>query len=244
MNATPSHPLRRVNRGLSIGMNRGARWLSAHWLAAVNLFFFTYVGLPILAPVLLAAGFTGAANAIYQTYNMVCHQLPTRTYFIFGEQVAMCERCLAIYGTLFVGGLAFNFARYKALPLRWYLLFALPMALDGGSAFVSELAVVIPLWVFWLLWTIITAFTVFILIKQGTFIWQIGLVFVGGYLALAFLQFAGLRVSNWSLRTLTGAIFGVGTVWFAYPMLQESFRETWRDASVYLARVEPPGPVK
>jgi len=223
-------------------MNRLARWLAAHWLAVVNTFFFTYAGLPILAPVLLAAGFTGTANAIYQTYNMVCHQLPTRTYFIFGEQVAMCERCLAIYGTLFVGGLAFNFARYKALPLRWYILFALPMALDGGSAFVSELAQVIPLWLFWLLWTVIVAVATVILHKQHGYVWQMGVVFLGGYLALAYLQFAGPRISNWTLRTLTGTIFGVGTVLFAYPILQESFRETWRDASAYLSRFDSPHP--
>ena len=40
---------------------------------------------------------------------------------------------------------------------------------------------------------------------------------------------AGLRTSNWALRTLTGALFGMATVWLAYPYVQEAMDETRRD---------------
>ena len=116
---------------LTLWLNRRTLWLSKHWLAVANGFFLIYVGLPLLAPILLATGLNGAANGIYQLYNLLCHQIPTRTYFVFGEQVAMCHRCLAIYATLFAGGVVFGLARFRQLPLRWYVLFALPMALDG-----------------------------------------------------------------------------------------------------------------
>jgi uncharacterized membrane protein len=232
-----------VNRNDAAGkvglwFNRRIAWLAKHWLWVANAFFFTYVGLPFLAPVLLAAGFTGAANTIYQMYNMVCHQLPTRTYFIFGQQVSMCERCISIYVTLFIGGVAFNFAHFKALSFQWYVLFALPMALDGGSAFVSELAQVLPLWIFWLMWSVIAVAGWSVLTWQKAMFWQMYLVFIGGFLALAYLQFVGLRLSDVYLRTLTGALFGLGTVWFAYPTLEEGFKDTWQETTAYLARVQ------
>jgi uncharacterized membrane protein len=219
---------------LSMWFNHRMLWLSKHWLAIANTFFFTYVGLPFLAPILMAAGFTGAANAIYQAYNLVCHQLPTRTYFVFGEQVAMCERCISIYVTLAVGGLVFNLVRFRSLSFKWYILLALPMALDGGSAFVSELAQVIPLWIFWVMWTVIVLIAALVMYKQQILFWQIGVVFVSGFLALAYLQVFGLRISNMALRTITGAIFGIGTVWYAYPVLEEGFQDTVREASYYL----------
>lgn len=223
---------------LSGWLNRRMMSLARHWLAVANIFFFTYVGLPILAPILLAVGFTGAANTIYQVYNMLCHQLPTRTYFIFGEQVAMCERCISIYVTMFAGGLVFNFARYRQLPIQWYVLFALPMALDGGTAFVSEITAVLPLWPFWLIAIAAMGFFWFVLHKQGLMFWQMVVVFAGILLGLAYLQFFGPRISNVFLRNLTGIIFGIGTVWFAYPSLEEGFRDTWRETSAYMSRSE------
>jgi hypothetical protein len=36
---------------------------------------------------------------------------------------------------------------------------------------------------------------------------------------------------NWLMRTLTGALFGIGLVWFAYPQLKAGFNDT-RDAIV------------
>lgn len=229
---TPADP----SRNLTDWLNRRMLWVSRHWLLVANGFFLTYVGLPLLAPVLMAAGFTRAANTIYQLYNMVCHQLPTRAYFIFGEQVCMCERCIAIYATLFTGGVVFALARFRPLPTQWYVLFALPMALDGGSAFVSELAQVLPLWIFWGLWTLLAFVVIYGLYLQKLLTWQVVLVFVSGFLALAYLQFVGLRISNVVMRTITGFIFGVGTVWFAYPTLEEGFADTAREITAAFAR--------
>ncbi|GAB4445946.1 MAG: hypothetical protein Kow0031_28560 [Anaerolineae bacterium] len=223
------------SRRLTDWLNRRMLWVSRHWLWVANIFFLVYFGLPLLAPVLMAAGFTGAANTIYQLYNMVCHQLPTRAYFIFGEQVSMCQRCIAIYATLFTGGVVFALARFRALPAQWYLLFALPMALDGGSALVSELAQVLPLWIFWGLWTLLAVLVIYGLHLQKLLVWQVVVLFAGGFLALAYLQFVGLRISDVTMRTITGVIFGIGTVWFAYPALEEGFADTAREISAAFA---------
>lgn len=50
-----------------------------------------------------------------------------------GYQVAVCQRDVAIYGTIFLAGLAFALVRRRVrpLPLKFLLLLSLPMAVDG-----------------------------------------------------------------------------------------------------------------
>lgn len=52
-----------------------------------------------------------------------------------GYKMAFCQRDLALYGSLLVGGLIFALTRRWLRPLPWkvYILFLLPMALDGGT---------------------------------------------------------------------------------------------------------------
>jgi uncharacterized membrane protein len=52
-----------------------------------------------------------------------------------GYKVALCERDVAIYGSVFISGLVFAFARkrgkVRAPSLKVYLLFLIPIAVDG-----------------------------------------------------------------------------------------------------------------
>lgn len=232
-----THSSADFNRGLEYWSNRLAWWLSNHWLAAVNTFFFSYVGLPFVAPLLLANGYPGAANFIYQLYNFTCHQLPSRAYFIAGEQVCMCHRCVAIYATLFVGGLIFSLVRHRLKPLSFktYLFFLLPMGLDGGLAFISELNRVIPLGLIWLVFLTIAGLVGLFLYKQKQLTWHAYLIFGLGVAGLIYVQFFGPHLSGYYLRTVTGFIFGVGTVWFVYPMMAESFQEIKEESRTKLA---------
>ena len=112
-----------------------------------------------------------------------------------GYKVAICERDLAIYGSMVIGGLIFAVARKRwripRLPIGIYLLFLLPIAIDGFS------------------------------------------------------QLFGLRTSNWFLRTVTGALFGLATIWLVYPYVQESMDDIELTTEARLARetgqIEPPG---
>jgi hypothetical protein len=45
----------------------------------------------------------------------------------------------------------------------------------------------------------------------------------------------GPHHSNYYLRTITGFIFGFGTVWFLYPMMEEAFGDAWRKTNTKLA---------
>lgn len=192
--------------------------IARHWVAVFSLALALYVGLPFLAPGLMQVGLAGPARLIYLVYSPACHQLPDRSYFLFGEQpvytlealeeanvlpgsgllerrrfigdetlgwkVALCERDVAIYGSMLLAGMLFALlrGRVRKLPLPVFVLFVIPIAVDGLS------------------------------------------------------QLFGLRTSNWWLRTLTGALFGVGVVWLVYPYIQESMDDIRHNIEGKLSR--------
>jgi len=198
-------PVTGRTRDVVIFLDKAVFRLAKHWLALANLVLALYVGLPLLAPVFMAAGWTAPAKLIYLIYRPACHQRPERSYFIGGPQpfyspeelsdagvqvgllsrdignetvgwkVAFCERDVAIYGSMLLGGLAFGLLRRwrrgRLMPLRLYALFVLPMAIDG------------------------------------------------------LLQLFGVYESTWLLRSITGSIFGIGSVLFAFPYLDEAFHD-------------------
>lgn len=225
-------------RRFVLWLQRRVLWLTNHWLAVFNTFFILYTGLPFLAPVLLAAGWHRGADAIYSAYQITCHQFPSRAYFVLGEQVALCHRDIALYGTLALGGIIYHFIRDRLppLPLRWYVFFMVPMALDAGMDMTSNLlAIGVPMSTLWAVGLIALGIVSFILRTQNYLTWHSYLFFAFGPLALLYLQFVGPHQSNLFLRNLTGLILGVGTVWFAYPQLEDTFREVRQEVTAKLA---------
>src|SRR6266545_4065223 len=79
-------------------LERLERWALQHWLALLNTAAGVFAGLPVLAPVLLAIGWTGPALLIYAAYGTTCHQWPGRSYFLFGPQLAYSMDDLERYG--------------------------------------------------------------------------------------------------------------------------------------------------
>lgn len=77
------------------------------WLAALSG---VWVLLPWLAPVLMHAGATGPAKLIYLLYSPQCHQLPQRSYFLFGDRLMVpLADILAVTGPR------------DPLALRWFV---------------------------------------------------------------------------------------------------------------------------
>jgi len=120
-------------RDLVLLLNRLILGIANHWLLLLNSAVGLYVGLPVLAPLLMTHGQTGLANLIYLVYRFVCHQMPSRSFFIAGYQMAMCQRDVAIYGAILIAGLAFNLVRKRLKPLSWqrFVLLITPLAVDG-----------------------------------------------------------------------------------------------------------------
>lgn len=205
----PSQPSASTNSSLARFIDSLVNGIARHWLTIFNVIWGLYVLLPLSAPFLMALGFNSAARIIYSVYSFACHQLPDHSYFFFGDhnhltpsltqleagglptglnffeqrlfigneltgyKAAICQRDTAIYGSVFLSGLFYRYWNPKGIPLNWqmYILFILPMAIDGGT------------------------------------------------------QLLGMRESNWWLRSLTGIIFGLGSVWFAYPHIQAAMEE-------------------
>jgi uncharacterized membrane protein len=113
-------------------------FLGRHWLALLESLLGIFIGGAFLGPLLAYFGNNAAESWLLHSYHGLCDQIPSHSYYLFGHQVCLCERCLAIYSTLFLAGLALAIVprlRQRARPLDWrlWLLLILPMALDGGT---------------------------------------------------------------------------------------------------------------
>ncbi len=73
------------HRSWAVRLNRIVYWLSRHWLLPISVLIGIWVGLPWLAPLFMEMGWTGAGKAIYLLYATQCHQLPQRSFFLFGN---------------------------------------------------------------------------------------------------------------------------------------------------------------
>lgn len=61
-----------------------------------------------------------------------------------GYKIALCERDVAIYGGIFLAGLAFSFLRGRIDPLPlglWVAIGIVPIAVDGGSQLISGIPI-------------------------------------------------------------------------------------------------------
>ena len=76
----------RVQTALARRVDGVVIWIARHWLALFNSVVALYLFLPILAPALASAGLTTPASLLYNAYSVTCHQLPERSYFLFGEK--------------------------------------------------------------------------------------------------------------------------------------------------------------
>ena len=66
--------------------NRFVFLINKYWFYIFNLSYGLFVGLPFLTPVLMEFELTWLAKIIYTVYSFLCHQLPQRSFFLFGEK--------------------------------------------------------------------------------------------------------------------------------------------------------------
>jgi uncharacterized membrane protein len=203
--------VRNTNRIMTIVL----RWISKHWLLVVNISIGSLIVLPVLAPIFMRLGLTGIGNLIYTIFRPACHQLPQRSFFLFGLQpiytesqlsaviggavtrqyvgspdfgykIAVCERDVAIYGSMLLTGLLFGlYRKLKTLPLKFFGLLVLPMLIDG------------------------------------------------------FGQLFGFWSSSWQSRVITGGLFGIACIWLAYPYLQIGMQDIYNETLNLLRDMAP-----
>jgi uncharacterized membrane protein len=224
--------------------------LARRWLLFLNLAVAVYVGLPILAPVLMNAGLTGPASLIYRAYSPMCHQLASRSFFLFGEQPAYPR---AIAGSdlrpieAYMAGIP-EFAGASADPEQWST-FILPARVFRGNPQMGykmalcqrDISIYLSILIGGLIYAVVRRrgpvrpmpFWLFVIIGLGPialdgFSQLFSQLFIGmGLTSLA--QLVPLRESTPLLRSLTGAFMGFSLVWLLYPRLDDQFTQTAND---------------
>jgi uncharacterized membrane protein len=235
----PPHPLTSAKPGPAY---RLGQWFEAHWLLAFNVAWGVFVILPWLAPVFMALGVDWLGRTVYFIYNFFCHQLPERSWFLFGPSVsytqaeiatawgrplatisnelirrqfigtpelgwkiAWSDRMIAMYGSIFLFGLLYAWlrergARVKGIPWWLFLIFLIPMGLDGTTHLIND---------------------VLRLDFRQTNEWAAILTLY----AFPADFYAGDHfgsLNSW-LRFITGVVFGLGVVGFLWPLMDAEF---------------------
>ena len=83
---SPSRRGREPSR-LVVAVDQLAGAIERHWLSLLLGGMLLVTLLPFLAPALMAAGWPGAGTLLYMLYTPFCHQLPQRSWFLFGEKL-------------------------------------------------------------------------------------------------------------------------------------------------------------
>jgi len=182
-------------------LGRIVHTISWHWLLLFNTAIGIFAFLPILAPILMVTGHARWGRFIYAFLGLSCHQLPERSFFLFGPRLAyalnqlehllgpsvplryigdtatgfkmaVCERDIAIYLAMFLAGMVFALVRHRLQPLSW----------KGFVVLCVPMAVdgLGQLFGFW-------------------------------------------ESTPWS-RVVTGSLFGVAWIWLAYPHVETAMR--------------------
>jgi uncharacterized membrane protein len=122
-------------------LERATEWGLRHWLLIANAGVALYAGLPWLSPLAKCAGYPVIGDLLFRLYTPLCHQLPERSFFVCGHQVAFCHRCAAMYTSILAAGLLFGLLRRRVRPaaLKIGALLLLPMLLDGGTHLIDDL---------------------------------------------------------------------------------------------------------
>jgi len=103
---------------LSRRLERGVQWGLRHWLLLANAGAALYAALPWAAPLAQASGHPLIGELLFRLYTPLCHQLPERSFFICGHQVAFCHRCAAMYTAIVVAGSAIERGT-EPMAARW-----------------------------------------------------------------------------------------------------------------------------
>lgn len=254
--SSPKKPVVGWQRALVIWLDKRFYWLSRHWLFTFNLIIAFYVGLPIAAPVLMKVGASAPAKIIYTLYSPMCHQMTSRSFFLFGGQIAYPRE---IAGTSLTPLEAYlpslpEFSGYSGdvadlntflTPARQFLgneQMGYKMALCERDIAIYGMILIAGL-IYGLVrrWSIVKPLPLWAFIIMG--ILPIALDGFSQLFAYYFVNLPTLnnllplRESTPFLRALTGSLFGVGLVWLSYPQIEPGMKDTEKQLESKLRRI-------
>lgn len=210
-------------------------WLARHWWLVISLMLVVFAGLPWLAPLFMEWGWGRAAGSVYWFYSTQCHQLPQRSFFLFGArptyslpeiQAAWQNTNNPLVLRQFIGN----------QQMGWKVAWSDRMVAMYGSMLLWDLA-------FWPLqkrikplpwWGLALALLPLAIDGSSHLISDLmggiggGLRDDNAWLAdltdqvfpAAFYAGDALGSFNSLMRLVTGVLFGLGIIWFLYPRFQ------------------------
>jgi hypothetical protein len=224
---------------LAVSANRVVLGICRHWLLIFSVIAGLYAGLPWLAPVFMKFGWVNAGNSIYMLYSTQCHQLPQRSFFLFGEKgMYSLSEVQAIFRNTNDPGILRQFIGNQQMgwKVAWSdrMVSMYSIIFFGGLQYwpVRKKLRPLPIWIYALL-------TLPLLIDGSTHMISdmagIGHGFRDGNLWLAALTanifptwfYAGDGFGSFNswMRLISGVFFGIGSIWLVYPHLEQAFAE-------------------
>lgn len=92
-----------------------------------------WLGVVFMAPYLKSQS-SDLNKFFYDIFSPICHQIQSRSFFLFGYPLAVCTRCFGIYVGFFVGTGLFPFLKgFSNLNLpktKIFIFMSLPIAFD------------------------------------------------------------------------------------------------------------------
>jgi uncharacterized membrane protein len=163
-------------------------------------------------------GLSTPARAIYLMDSLTCHQLPERSFFLFGERGAYTVAELEADAAIPTGLTLFRreMLRYTGNQQIGYkvAICERDVAIYGSILVGGLIFGAVRRW----------------RTRSGR---QAPRLSIKGYLVLLVpmvidgaTQLLGLRESTWELRLITGMLFGLATVWLAYPYVDEAMQDS------------------
>jgi uncharacterized membrane protein len=215
------------------------RLVYQHWLAFVLAVLFVFTLMPFLAPVMMTLGLTAVGEIIYTLYIPTCHQLPQRSWFLFGDKLTYTlAEIQQVYPTSDAWELRFFYGTpemgwkvawsdrmlsfYNMVPIFGLLYAGLRRWVQRPISIKLFLLVLLP-----------------ITLDGGTHMINDMLAGVSGggfrdtnaWLALltgnafpAFYAGDAQGTFNWWIRLMTGVVAAWGIAFFAFPWLDRIFR--------------------
>jgi len=114
-------------------------FLIQHWATMITCALGILVFAALSVPFLSYLGLDGISKQIFFALHMVCAQIPSHSFYIFGHQLGMCARNFSIYASMFVGSLIFVLSKKRIPGIPWWLwiLMILPIAIDGTTQMIG-----------------------------------------------------------------------------------------------------------
>jgi len=214
--------------------------LSSNWFLVFLIAYGLWVWLPWSAPEFMHLGLYGPGRVVYFIYSFFCHQLPERSFFLFGPKTMYSLPAIQTAWQNTINPLVLR--QFTGNPgMGWKVAWSDRMISFYGSVWVFALVWgalrrkirALPWWGFALLLLPILLdggthmISDFAGIGQGfryTNQWLASIT--NGAFPAAFYAGDALGSFNSWMRLITGVLAGLGIVWFVFPYVEASFAQS------------------